>query len=296
MIEEDLFFPGKSPDGDSDSESDAGQNLSPNSSHLDPLPDETESEKGMDIHSLPASRSPSISASGSRTSGSRISDSRRSHSPVTPASSTPPQSSSPVPMLPHETAFPHELDRSIAEEQETLVGHHARRSFGEHSGSRTLVPPKSSPAMRNSMQPLHLKTQSHGHFHLHLNSRASKFPSSTVSLLSALSSPEPEGRSRARRSSTAVPVVSHTQRTGGFNLDDLPPSPHSPKVKAPFNPFLLRTLPKPPPNPRDHALLERIYTEMQASRFINLTPLSLLANSLGLYFKGNDFVCFDSMS
>lgn len=39
-------------------------------------------------------------------------------------------------------------------------------------------------------------------------------------------------------------------------------------------------------NPRDHSLLERIYVEMHESRFINLTPLALLTNSLGLYFKG----------
>jgi hypothetical protein len=40
-----------------------------------------------------------------------------------------------------------------------------------------------------------------------------------------------------------------------------------------------------PLNPRDHALLEYIYTEMHAARFINLSPLSLLASSLPLYFN-----------
>ncbi|KAH9065482.1 hypothetical protein EDB87DRAFT_1555929 [Lactarius vividus] len=40
-----------------------------------------------------------------------------------------------------------------------------------------------------------------------------------------------------------------------------------------------------PLNPRDHSLLEYIYTEMHAARFINLSPLSLLAHSLPLYFK-----------
>ncbi|KAI0252378.1 hypothetical protein BJV78DRAFT_351287 [Lactifluus subvellereus] len=40
-----------------------------------------------------------------------------------------------------------------------------------------------------------------------------------------------------------------------------------------------------PLNPRDHSLLEYIYTEMHASRFINLSPLSLLANSLPVYFE-----------
>ncbi len=38
-------------------------------------------------------------------------------------------------------------------------------------------------------------------------------------------------------------------------------------------------------NPRDHSLLEHIYTEMHSARFINLSPLSLLAHSLPLYFE-----------
>ncbi len=47
----------------------------------------------------------------------------------------------------------------------------------------------------------------------------------------------------------------------------------------------LRPAPGAPLNPRDHSLLEYIYMEMHASRFINLSPLSLLANSLPVYFK-----------
>src|ERR1700722_11624811 len=41
-----------------------------------------------------------------------------------------------------------------------------------------------------------------------------------------------------------------------------------------------------------HRLLERIYTEMHESRFINLSPLSLLANSLRLYFKGGNIYIY----
>jgi len=46
-----------------------------------------------------------------------------------------------------------------------------------------------------------------------------------------------------------------------------------------------RPAPGAPLNPRDHSLLEYIYTEMHAARFINLSPLSLLANSLPIYFN-----------
>jgi len=44
--------------------------------------------------------------------------------------------------------------------------------------------------------------------------------------------------------------------------------------------------PKPPPNPRDHSVLEAVYNGMLESRFINTSPISLLENSMGLYFKG----------
>jgi hypothetical protein len=54
---------------------------------------------------------------------------------------------------------------------------------------------------------------------------------------------------------------------------------------------LLRTLPCIPPNPSDHSLLERIYKEMHAARCINLSPLSLLASSLTVYFKGGHIFC-----
>lgn len=40
-----------------------------------------------------------------------------------------------------------------------------------------------------------------------------------------------------------------------------------------------------PLNPRDHSLLERIYNEMLAARFINLNTLSVIVAQLSLYFS-----------
>jgi len=40
-----------------------------------------------------------------------------------------------------------------------------------------------------------------------------------------------------------------------------------------------------PPNPRQHKLLEIIYTEMHTARFVNLAPLSLLENYIRTYFE-----------
>ena len=44
--------------------------------------------------------------------------------------------------------------------------------------------------------------------------------------------------------------------------------------------------PLPLTDPRDHSLLEHIYNEMHAARFINMEPLALLTNALSLYFIG----------
>lgn len=54
--------------------------------------------------------------------------------------------------------------------------------------------------------------------------------------------------------------------------------------------FLFRQLSKPPINPHDHAMLEIIYNEMHAARFINLVPLTLLSSTLSLYFTSEYFV------
>ena len=46
-------------------------------------------------------------------------------------------------------------------------------------------------------------------------------------------------------------------------------------------------------DPRDHSLLEFIYNEMHAARFINLEPLALLKNSFPLYFEGRYSAMFE---
>lgn len=51
-----------------------------------------------------------------------------------------------------------------------------------------------------------------------------------------------------------------------------------------------------PPDPRDHTVLDTIYNEMHSERFINLSPLSLLANTVGLWFKGESFSFIPSVS
>ncbi|KAI1794892.1 hypothetical protein LXA43DRAFT_882893 [Ganoderma leucocontextum] len=60
-------------------------------------------------------------------------------------------------------------------------------------------------------------------------------------------------------------------------------SPSRPNVA--HTPVLLRSVERPPMNPHDHSLLEAIYDEMHAFRFINLEPVSMIANLLPLHFR-----------
>lgn len=64
------------------------------------------------------------------------------------------------------------------------------------------------------------------------------------------------------------------------------PTASIPVVDHNLSPSLVRTTPKAPVNPRDHSVLEMIYMEMHAARFINPAPLSLLASLLSTWFKG----------
>lgn len=78
-----------------------------------------------------------------------------------------------------------------------------------------------------------------------------------------------------------------TRMCGNVSGDSRRPlhaSPSSPNVAQ--TPVLLRSVERPPTNPHDHSLLEAIYDEMHASRFINLEPVSLIANLLPLHFRG----------
>ena len=70
-----------------------------------------------------------------------------------------------------------------------------------------------------------------------------------------------------------------TQTTQGVQSAQVPgPVPSKPRPPGKAS--------KPPANPRDHSILDFIYCEMHSQRFVNMEPLSLLANSLGIYFTG----------
>ena len=128
--------------------------------------------------------------------------------------------------------------------------------------------------------PLHVKTSQESWHHSNNRPSFPKRSSSTLSLPTNKNGPSPikplEGKALS-----ADPNTSHTPvlPTPAPAVEEATPLPSEP-------PELSMPLQKPPNNPRDHWVLERIYSEMLASRFINASPLSLLANSLSLYFRG----------
>ncbi|GBE83124.1 hypothetical protein SCP_0501710 [Sparassis crispa] len=102
-------------------------------------------------------------------------------------------------------------------------------------------------------------------------------PTPSSSFLPAGKSPSPIAE---------IPSDGHP--TDGHPLNNHPPDMHPPEGNQPDDHLLnsqMNITWRPPVNPHDHSLLETIYNEMHAARFINLQPLALLNNSLSLYFK-----------
>ncbi|KAJ6508674.1 hypothetical protein C8R45DRAFT_1069337 [Mycena sanguinolenta] len=261
LIEEDLFFPGKSITEDADSDSDAVSEL--RYARNDSASDDNED----DVESV---------ITGS--CGSRKSYDGSAPTPNTSlgAVSTPPRTSSPLPMI--GSLIREEIVEEAAEEPSKPAPPAKKLSLN--------TTPAHPPHHRHSYQP-------------RISSASHTAPAtSTTSLLAALG---PAVVPIVPPTSWATKPRGYSTSTIGSPTNPNPPVPnHHPSVlslksahsgdgmppKPTFGtPFLLRTLPKAPLNPRDHSVLEGIYNEMNATRFINLSPLSLLANLVGLHFK-----------
>ncbi|THH08452.1 hypothetical protein EW145_g2690, partial [Phellinidium pouzarii] len=83
---------------------------------------------------------------------------------------------------------------------------------------------------------------------------------------------------RLKSLSSALEVSKEAPRRGAGSTEHTKAEPR--KSKGLYHPSLGLPL-----NPRDHSLLERIYVEMHADRFINLTPLSVFTAQLNSYFS-----------
>lgn len=116
---------------------------------------------------------------------------------------------------------------------------------------------------------------------LGFGTRGGTSPSPSISVGSPIPSPrmlEDESGDGGGRSEMRFPVGPPPDSRGGAGLD----LGGVPELRGVLP---LDTRGIIPHDPRDHMVLETIYNEMHAERFINLAPLSLLANTVGLWFK-----------
>ncbi|KXN82864.1 hypothetical protein AN958_02138 [Leucoagaricus sp. SymC.cos] len=159
------------------------------------------------------------------------------------------------------------------------------------SSSQPVKVPIVTPHSRSAAKPsLYVKTNTQGH----------TFAGSAVSLIHAIghhtTRPNEYTGSAPRRRSAAIVVNkdlnssdngAHSRRDSShgtqsqISSDSIPAA--SARRPAKSEPYLLKQY-KASRNPRDHTLLEAIYTEMLASRFINATPLSIIQNYLDYHF------------
>ncbi|KAK0464444.1 uncharacterized protein EV420DRAFT_1638002 [Desarmillaria tabescens] len=247
MIEEDLFFPGCILDGDEDRDSDFG-------SETRSFDEPHRRFSGQGLRSTP--RNGSWFGRKSEEVGSPLST--NSSPSLLPTGSTSGASNYSAPVTPPSMTLPLPLlpmsNTAIIEDDEDEM---ALYTIRDRSEPRKSLTPPSPPAS------LEQRLTAPSTF----NATASQHRRNSDERL-VTRSPTIFGASRSKRPSTSTGIEG--RRSPG---------------KAAVSPFLTRSLPKEPPNPRDHSLLETIYKEMQASRFINTSPLSLLPNALGLHFK-----------
>lgn len=154
-----------------------------------------------------------------------------------------------------------------------------------------LVPPHSRSAARPT---LYVKTSS--------GSQSSiTFASSVASLLGSIGQHPPSptedavpGTRRRRRSSGILGATndifplglrSRADSSGLQSQASVESLPTQNNKHPKSEPYFLRQY-TAPMNPRDHTILEAIYTEMLSSRFINISPLSILQNYLEYHFSG----------
>jgi len=283
MLEEDLFFPGKLLHSDSDSDSSDGSvgSLSPRSSPRDQAVFEKRHENNATV----------THSKHSHNSGGNL--------PTAPTINTSlgtPSRSGPLGI---DASYKEEGVRDEAQGllPQVYVGHSELAQPKTTENTKVLLSPPRSPDPQ-----LQVKVTSHGH--LPYPQHQFKLAASAVSLLlSSVASVSPADqlldnaynvKPTARHRGYSVTAPPHLPESdiaqrlqNDFQAATNGPPKAPPTTPHKFSSFLVRTVPEPPVNPRDHSLLESVYTRMLESRFINTSPLALLANSLGLHFKGN---------
>ncbi|PFH46520.1 hypothetical protein AMATHDRAFT_69619 [Amanita thiersii Skay4041] len=273
LIEEDLFFPGKQIDSDSESE---GEDESTKRTSWKPSSATTE-EPYRAAHDAQLLVPPRTDDEFS--------------TPTTIGSATlppiPSRSGSPIPI--REAAIA-EADEPESDEQ-TRYTDLSKPSSSTTVSPHVVTPTPSRPSLHVKTNTLFNNTSSEQQQY-HRQSRTFMTTGNPKRSVSTLSLPASKGTVSPTTGPNYSGETLHANPLSAGSNTSLPPMPMTPLTPVhdsmqmpPQTTDLLRTLPKPPHNPRDHTILERIYTEMLSARFINMSPLSLLANHLGLHFR-----------
>jgi hypothetical protein len=277
MLEEDLFFPGKLLDDCSDSQGLSSQQSSPRSSDI--------SRKHHERGESDVTITRQLHDSGDNL-------------PISPMTSTPPVTPSRS-GSPGDDVYIH--DEGHRDEARDLLSQVyvdyselARPKKVQITEATVPFPRPSEPAQPQVKVPVHLPYR---RGHLPHPKKSSKKSSSAVSLeFTGDASKIRHGPRRRGYSLTSAPPLPHPdiaqrlQNRSQTALNDTSTSPSAPHHDFYF---WLRTVPQPPVNPRDHSILETIYTHMLESRSINPSPLAILGSLLGLHFKGSSHYDYD---
>ncbi|KAF9013209.1 hypothetical protein BDQ17DRAFT_584508 [Cyathus striatus] len=296
IIEEDLFFPGHIADNDDDSNA------------------ESDAETTM-------SHTSSATSNGRYTSQTQENDSiseeleiSENESPDTPTKSAISSEFPPVP-----THIPPKPEPSVSFLESLDLPDNALVTAPQsppsvspkgspHSSRYTfLIPPHSRSTARPLLQ---VKTTSSPY----PRQISQRLAGSAVSLMSSMgyapmetppSDPSNSNHTKKRRRSSSIvtpptdpPSASTENSFGMFSSDtsSLAPPPITPDSshnvdglglgpRSSSKNSLHMTPEKTPPNPRDHTVIETVYKEMLASRFINSSPISVLGTYLEFYFR-----------
>jgi len=251
MVEEDLFFPGKCIDNE-------GSSI------------RTDDSSSITYWNSTSSDHRHACVNGFSTHDDEFDQG----SPETPTTST-----TPLPRTPSRSNSPAHGPRSVKKENEKEV------AINEEQIPYDSFPPH-SPQHRSLSRPL-LSVQTE---QFSGDTIPAGFGSSSVSLLGAIGTVNDTLMSRTRPSSVQTPNANGSKAGPSSSNSATSTSLGSePKPTTKPTPFLLRMLTQTPTNPRDHTLLEIIWNEMLSSRWVNLSPLSLLTTYLEWHFKGVTF-------
>lgn len=192
---------------------------------------------------------------------------------------------------------PKPMDRTLLESRQPNTNTNENASAKEEqdltsqtsaqSTSRTLPPsltPNSSPPRRGAFIPPHSRSSARPMLQVKTQPKESSHSDLFGSSVSLLGTGYSDPLADLVKKQQQQAQEQNTAQRGWSPV--IPPVANAGHKKAKVSPFLLRSLTKSPVNPRDHTILATVWKGMLETRFVNMTPLSLLTTYMEFHFKG----------